>query len=188
MEEIEVKFLNIDVEEIEKKLKDIGAEKVFEKLYKRKTFDYPDFRLDKKGSWIRLRHEGDEITLAFKQRLGIGKDNDEGMEEIEFVVSDFEQAEHFLLSIGLIRKGYQENKRIRYQLGNIEFDIDSWPKLNPYLEIETPSWEEIDKAISLLGLDPKEKRIFSTNQIYELEGINLNEYIEVTFNKMTKRS
>jgi len=38
MEEIEVKFLNIDVEEIKKKLKDIGAEKVFEKLYKRKTF------------------------------------------------------------------------------------------------------------------------------------------------------
>jgi len=150
---------------------------------KERLLDYPDFRLDKKGSWIRLRHEGDEITLAFKQRLGIGKDNDEGMEEIEFVVSDFEQAEHFLLSIGLIRKGYQENKRIRYQLGNIEFDIDLWPKLNPYLEIEAPSWKEIDKAIVLLGLNPEEKRIFSTNQIYELEGINLNEYIKVTFNK-----
>jgi len=70
MEEIEVKFLNIDPDLIENRLKEVGAKKVFERFYKRKAFDYPDLRLDKAGAWIRLRDEGDKITLAFKQRIG----------------------------------------------------------------------------------------------------------------------
>ena len=191
MEEREAKFLNIDPVKMEKKLQEIGAKRVFEKLYKRQTFDYPDFRLNSDGAWVRLRDEQDRITLTFKQRLGRksdgGQHDDEGMQEIEFIVSGFEQAERFLLSIGLIKKGYQENKRIRYQLKNIEFDIDSWPHLEPYLEIEAPSWEEIDEAIKLLGLNPKEKRVFSTMQIYRLKGIDPNDYLEITFDRMVKR-
>jgi len=192
MEEIEVKFLNINSTLIEKKLKEIGARKIFKKLYKRKAFDYPDLRLDKAGAWLRLRDEGDKITLAFKQRIGVkthdGKTNDKGMEEIEVEVNDFEKTADILSRIGFKEKHYAENKRIRYQLGDIEFDIDFFPQLEPYLEIEASSWEKIDKAIKLLGLDSKEKRIFSTNQIYRLKGIEVNKYQEITFKKMVKKS
>lgn len=192
MEEIEVKFLNINSTLIEKKLKETGARKIFKKLYKRKAFDYPDLRLDKAGAWLRLRDEGDKITLAFKQRIGVkthdGKTNDKGMEEIEVEVNDFEKTADILSRIGFKEKHYAENKRTRYQLGDIEFDIDFFPQLEPYLEIEASSWEKVDKAIKLLGLDPKEKRIFSTNQIYKLKGIEVNEYQEITFKRMVKKS
>ncbi len=197
MEEIEVKFLNIDAVKIENKLKDIGAEKVFEKLYRRKVFDYPDLRLNNRGAWVRLRDEGDKITLTFKQRLGIkihdsktilySVTNDEGMEEIEIKVEDFEKTGQILTKIGLKEKLYEENRRIRYQLNNIEFDIDFWPQLEPYLEIEAPSWEEIDKAVKLLGLNPADKKIFSTYQVYQLKGIDENDYQEITFEKMVKK-
>lgn len=191
MEEIEVKFLNINPKVIEEKLKNIGAEKTFEKIYRRKTFDYPDLRLDKKGSWIRLRDEGDKITLTFKQRLGItahnGEANDKSMEEIEITVNDFEETAKFLSAVGFKEKGYQENRRIRYQLNNIEFDIDFWPCLEPYLEIEASSWQEIDKAVAMLGLNPSEKRIFSTTQIYRLKGIDTNDYKEITFERLVKK-
>jgi len=191
MEEIEVKFLNIDPKLIEKKLKEIGAKKVFGKLYKRRTFDYPDLRFDKIGAWIRLRDEGDRATLTFKQRIGVkthdGKTSDKSMEEAEIEVSDFEKTAEFLTKIGLKEKFYEENKRIRYQLGNIEFDIDFWPQLEPYLEIEASSWKEIDKAIKLLNLDPKDKKIFSTYQIYQLKGIDENDYQKITFEKMVKK-
>ena len=90
-------------------------------------------------------------------------------------------------SIGLKEKTYQENRRIRYILDGIEFDIDFWPRLEPYLEIEALSWGEIDKAINLLGLNPEEKRIFSTHQIYQLEGIDEKEYQEMTFDQMVKK-
>jgi len=128
MEEIEVKFLNIDPKETEKKLKEAGAEKVFDKVYRRKVFDYPDLRLNDRGAYLRLRDEGDKITLTFKQRLGVkshdGKTNDEGMEEIEIKVSDFEKTAELLTKMGLKEKFYEENRRIRHQLDDIEFDID----------------------------------------------------------------
>lgn len=193
MEEIEVKFLNINVEEIEEKLRKLGAQKVFEKLYKRKVFDYSDLRLDKEASWVRLRDEGDKITLAFKQRFGFkdhtGKDNDEGMKEVEVEVSDFKKTAEIILSMGLIEKHYQENKRIRYVLDDIEFDIDFYPQLEPYLEIEADSWDKVDEGIEMLGLNQKDKKIYSTTQIYKIEkGIDTNDYSVMTFEKMIKRS
>jgi adenylate cyclase class 2 len=191
MEEIEVKFLNIDVVSMEEKLKAIGAEKVFEKLYKRKVFDYPDLRLHKIGAWVRLRDEGEKITLTYKERIGMktynGKTNDDSMEEIEIEVSNFEETAKLLKKMGLTEKFYQENRRTRYQLEDIEFDIDLWPQLDPYLEIEAPSWEKIDEAIKLLELNPEDKRIFSTTQVYKLKGIEDIEYKEMTFERMVRR-
>lgn len=191
MEEIEVKFLNIDPVSMEKKLLEIGAKKVFEKLYKRRIFDYPDLRFDKMGAWIRLRDEGDKITLTFKQRIGVkthdGKTNDISMDETQIEVDDFERTAEFLTKIGLKEKFLEENKRIRYQLGDIELDIDFWPQLEPYLEIEASSWEEIDRIIKLLELNPEDKKIFSTYQVYQLKGIDENDYQEITFKGMIKK-
>jgi adenylate cyclase class 2 len=191
MQENEVKFLNIDPEKIESKLKEIGAEKIFDKIYKRRVFDYPDLSLNEKGAYLRLRDEGDKITFTFKQRLGIkshdGTQNDEGMEEIEVNVSDFEKTAELVLKLGLFEKFYEENRRIRYKLRNIEFDIDFWPLLNPYLEIEAPTWQDVDEGIKLLNLDPKDKKIFSTFQVYQLSGINELDYKILTLDKAIKK-
>lgn len=191
MEEKEVKFLNINPGEVEKKLKSVGTQKVFEKLYKRRVFDYPDLRLNDKGAWLRLRDEEDKVTLAFKQRIGVKKDdgtaNDKTMKEVEVEVNDFNKTAQILKEIGLKEKFYEENKRIRYLLDEAEFDIDFWPQLEPYLEIEAHSWKNVDEAIKKLDLDPKEKKIFSTYQIYQLKGIDENDYQEITFERMVKK-
>lgn len=190
-QEYEVKFLDIDVPEIEKKLKDIGAEKVGEFFYKRITFDFPDLNLKNKGAWLRLRDEGNRTTLTWKKRLGMkahdGSASDDGMEEVEVVVSDFESTATILRSIGMVDKFYQENRRTRYKQGSVEFDIDIWPRLNPYLEIEGPSWEAVERAIHGLGLDPKDKKIFSTNQIYMSQGIDEHEYTHMGFGEWVRR-
>ncbi len=192
MEEIEVKFLNIDAGAIQKKLKDIGAKKMFDKIYRRKVYDYPDLRLNDAGAWVRVRDEGDQVTMTFKQRKQAAKDggksNDKGMDEVEIVVSDFDKAALFLDKIGLKQKFYEENRRIRWVKDNIEFDIDYWPMLKPYLEIEAASWADIDKGIALLGLNPKDKKIFATFQVYQLEGINELDYDVITFEKVVKKT
>lgn len=190
MEEIEVKYLDIDPDKMEKKFLEVGAKKAFDRLYKIKVFDYPDLRLDKDHSWVRLRDEGDKVTLTFKKRLGAkdGVKNDDGMLEHEVIVSDFDQTAKILESIGLALKFYEEKRRIRYFLGDIEFDIDYCPELKPYLEIETNSWDKIDQAIDLLGLDPKHKKMFSTSQIYKMNGIRELDYIEMTFDRLVKRN
>ncbi len=192
MEEIEVKFLDINVDEITQKLESLGATKVFERDYRRKVYDYPDLRLNADNAWIRIRDEGDQITLGYKKRLGTtandGSSNDGGMEEVELVVSDFDKMALFLDKIGLALKFYEENKRIRYELDGVEYDIDFWPQLNPYLEIEAKSWDNIDKAIQLLDLNPDDKKVFSTYQIYKMNGIDPLDYIENTFDGMVLRN
>jgi adenylate cyclase class 2 len=107
--------------------------------------------------------------------------------ETEVKVSDFEKTAELLTKIGLKEKFYEENRRIRYQLSDTEFDIDFWPLLEPYLEIEAPSWEKIDEAIKLLKLNPEDKKIFSTYQVYQLKGIDENDYQELTFNRTIKK-
>jgi len=191
-EEKEVKFLNIDAKKIEKKLIEIGADKMFQKTYRRIVFDYPDLRMDKKGAWVRLRDEGEKVTLTYKQRIGMksrnGEENDKSMREIEVEVGDFNKTALILRKIGLADKFYMENKRIRYVLDDIEFDIDFWPKLKPYLEIEAPTWAKVNKGIKLLGLNPEDKKIFSTAQVYRLSGMEENDYKEITFKRMVKKT
>lgn len=189
MEEKEVKFLDIDVTVVQKQLAALGAEKVFTVLYKRKVFDYPDLRLDKQAAWVRLRDEGEKITLTYKKRLGAGKTahGDSGMEEIEIVVDDFAKTALLLERIGLKEKFYEENKRIRYVFEGIHFDIDTWPLLPSYLEIEAETWNDVDRAIALLKLDPNEKKICSTHQIYAMYGFNENDYSVLTFEETKKK-
>ena len=189
MEEIEVKFLEINKEALENTLTKIGARKVGDYFYKRQVFDYSDLRLDKQGAWVRLRDEGDKIQLSFKQRLGMQGDsgNDAGMKEIEFTVSDFDATAQFLYELGLANKFYFENKRTRYEKDGIEFDIDEWPLLDPYLEIEADSWEDIDKAIGWLGYDRANMKKFSTTQIYPRKGINDKDYSKLTFTEAMKK-
>ncbi len=189
MEEKEVKFLDIDKGELEKKLSAVGAKKVGGYSYRRRVFDYPDWRLDKKGAWLRLRDEGDQVTLSYKQRLGMKSngENDDGMKEIEVNVSDFDKTATLILKLGFVEKHYVENKRTRWKRGNVEFDIDTYPALEPYLEIEAPTWEEVDEAIKYLGLNPEEKKIFSANQVYLMKGIKVADYTRLAFDGLIKR-
>src|SRR3989344_7341333 len=107
-EEIEVKFLNIDPAQTEAKLLEIGALKVRDFFYRRRVFDYPDWRLDKAHAWLRVRDEGERVTLTFKKRLGVtssdGATSDQGMEEVEVVVSDFEKTALLLIQLGFVEK------------------------------------------------------------------------------------
>ena len=190
MEEIEVKFLNIDKEAIAQKLVSIGAKKAGDYLYRRQVFDYPDFRLDRQGAWIRIRDEGNRIMLSYKERLGReqGSDgNDLGMREIEIEVGDFQKTAGFLYALGLVNKFYFENKRTRYVKDGIEFDIDEWPLLAPYLEIEAGTMEEVEKAIGWLGLKKEDAKRFSTTHVYALAGINDKDYVKLTFAEAVKR-
>lgn len=185
MEEIEVVYTDINIAEIEKKLAKIGAKKISDIFYKITVFDYPDLRLNSKGAWLRLRDDGKKVELTYKERQGMNKGKshgeDKGMKEIEIEVSDFKKTIQLLLSLGVIEKFYQEKKRIRWQKGDVTFDIDIWPKLNPYLEIESDSMDKIDESIKELGLDISKKRIINNFMIYKENGIDILKYQRMGF-------
>lgn len=185
-EEIEAKFLDIDVNKIQEKLKEFGAVKIGEFLQKWATFDYPDWRLDKDLSWIRVRDEGNgEISLSFKKRLGAvdrnASSNDEGMQEIQLKIDSFEKATDFFKAIGLVIKHTAEKKRIRWVKEDTEFDIDIYPGLEPMIEIETTSQEKIKTSAEALGLNYEDRKIFSSSQAYALKGIDVGSLVKISF-------
>jgi adenylate cyclase class 2 len=122
--------------------------------------------------------------VSYKKRLGMktgSNGNDAGMEEVEVCVTDFEKMAQIFQKIGFLEKHFAEKKRVRWKREDTEFDIDFYPLLEPYLEIETTSWEKIDEAIQLLGLNSEDKKMFSANQVYALKGIKVSEMQSITF-------
>ena len=184
MEEFEIKFLEVDVPELEKKLLAIGAKKVGEYNYHRVLLDYPDFRMNKEDSWLRLRTNGKETTLAYKQGIVNIVDNQKiysGMKEIETAVDSYEKTLELFKCIGLIVKREEENKRIRYRKGDSVFDIDFWPQIPPYLEVESTSLDKARDAAKELGLDPQQGIMCSAGNIYKKYGYT-DDYVSMTFN------
>lgn len=191
MEEFEIKFLEVDVPELERKLVSIGAEKVGEYNYMRVLMDYPDFRLNESHSWIRLRTDGTQSTLTYKQVIGSKSDDgsipDDGMKEIEVIVEDYNKTFEIFKAIGFVVKREEHNRRISYRKGMVVFDIDFWPQIPPYVEIESDSLVNAQNAALELGFDPKDGLICSAKKVYKRYGIDKDEYSYVSFDKMVKK-
>ncbi len=149
--EIEGKFLDINKEELRKKLVLFKAELVHkERLMKRMNFDYEDHRLEKIGGWVRVRDEGDKISLAYKQ---LNDRTLHGTKEISLIINDFEDACTFLKSIGLRKISYQETKRESWLLDNVGITIDTWPWIPPFVELEGETEESLKVVCKKLGLN-----------------------------------
>ncbi len=149
--ELEAKFLDIDPIELRKKLESNQAVLVHkERLMRRRVFDYPDERLRKIGGWIRVRDEGDKITLSYKQLV---ERTLEGTKEITVNVNDFVKTTDLLLAIGLDQKSYQETKRERWDLSGVEITIDTWPWIPTFVELEGTNEKQLQEAAKKLGLD-----------------------------------
>ncbi|MCR4322467.1 MAG: CYTH domain-containing protein [Candidatus Azambacteria bacterium] len=149
--ELEAKFLDIDATKLRALLTEKGAILIHpERLMRRRVYDYPDKRLKKIGGWIRVRDEGDTVTLAYKQ---LTDRTLAGTKEISLVVEDFDTISNLLLAIGLNNKSYQETKRERWDLNGVEVTIDTWPWIPPFVEIEGISEEKLKGVAKQLGLD-----------------------------------
>jgi Adenylate cyclase, class 2 (thermophilic) len=148
--EIEAKFLDVDHDALRAKLKELGAECVQPmRLMKRKNYDFSDGRLRKVGGWVRLRDEGGKVTLSYKQL----KDRTLlGTQEVSVAVNDFESADALLQAIGLKVKTYQETRRESWRLDEFEIELDEWPWVKPFVEIEGPDEAGLKDLAVKLGL------------------------------------
>lgn len=165
--EIEAKFLGVDHQAIRKKLQDLGATcQAPMRLMRRKNFDFPDGDLQKKSGWVRVRDEGDKITLAYKQLDHRGVD---GTKEVSIAVRDFDATCLFLESIGLEQKSYQETKRESWVLDGAEVELDEWPWVRSFIEIEAADESHLFAIASLLGLDSKDALHGSVEIVYQQE-------------------
>lgn len=159
--EYEIRVLEVDKEEMIKRIEQLGATKVGE--YHQRRYVY-DFNPAQEGKWIRLRTNGYETTLAIKD---IEKNTIDGTKEIEFKVDNFDEANLFLNQLGYFAKGYQENNRIQYKLNDVEIDIDAWPMIPIYMEIEGPDAESVNKVLEKLDVEKDKITALNCKDIYK---------------------
>ncbi|KKP68522.1 MAG: hypothetical protein UR66_C0005G0069 [Candidatus Moranbacteria bacterium GW2011_GWE1_35_17] len=148
--EFEATFTDINKDEIRDRLKKSGAVLTREEfLQKRVTFNFPVGHENKNG-WLRVRDEGDKITMIIKI---IDGEKIENQKEIGLTVDDFSEAVEFLETIGCRKKSYQETKRELWILDGVEVTIDEWPFLEPLVEVEGKSEEAVKNVSEKLGFD-----------------------------------
>jgi len=174
--EYEARVLEIDKDEIAKKIVELGGKLQGEFDQRRYVYDLNPV-IDNK--WIRLRTDGIKTTLTIKHRTN---DKIDGTKELEIEVSDFDDTNKILEELGYKFRAYQENKRTRYTLNGVELDIDQWPLIPPYLEIEGKSEQEINSMIELLAVDKSKITSKGVRLVYEdFYGIDIMPIKELKF-------
>lgn len=148
--EIEAKFLSVDFDALREKLTQLGAQCIQPMRVMRRVIIETD-ALEAKNGFVRVRDEGDKVTLTYKQVNH--ETSATGVQEIEVTVSDFKQTVALLEQAGLSQKSFQESRRETWQYDDVEVVLDEWPWLNPYIEIEGESEKSVKRAAARLGFD-----------------------------------
>lgn len=173
--EHEAKILVIDPGAMQRLILDKGGQKLGERFMRRYVYDITP---GDQSKWIRLRDTGDETTLTVKQITG---DAIDGTHEIEVGVDDFAATNALLNMLGFTAKSYQETKRTSFILDGAQVEIDTWPQIPPYLEIEAGSKDEVIRVAGLLGHTEADLTGENTIKIYARYGIDLNTIPELRF-------
>jgi adenylate cyclase, class 2 len=147
--EFEVKFINVDFSLMRRQLKKIGATQTHKmRIMRRAIIDNPEMK--QKNAFLRVRDEGDKITLTYKQFNDLSVD---GAKEYEINVNDFQATIDLLKAAGLPYRSFQESKRETWKLDGAEIVLDEWPWLNPYIEIEGHNENHVRKTSEKLGFN-----------------------------------
>jgi adenylate cyclase class 2 len=154
--------------EIETKVLEVSREGVAQKLRALKAIETQNTRLvvdwyssaDVVGNnhpwYLRVRSFGVEKAEISWKSLPTIVGNTRHSDEITVPVSDFQTAKSILDALGLKNYAHQEKDRLSFQYQDWNFDIDQYPNMPCYLEIEGTSHQHVNEAIKLLNLETHE--------------------------------
>lgn len=164
--EFEATFPNIQKDHIREALKKLGATLIKpEFMQKRTVFTLPQGH-EITGGWIRVRDEGDKITMSLKV---IDGDKIEDQKEVNIIVDNYENARSLLSSMGCGEKAYQESKRELWGLDDVEIMIDEWPFLEPFVEIEGKSEQSVRMMSEKMGFAYDKALFCSVATLYHMK-------------------
>ena len=173
--EYEVRILEINHDEMVKKLESLGAVLQFDSLQERMVYD---LKPKQDNKWIRLRTNGKTTTLTIKD---LEAKTIDGTKELEIEVDDFITTNEILETLGFKNRGFQQNKRIQYLLDGVEVDLDRWPLIPEYMEIEGKSKKEVYDCLKKLGIDKEKIVTLDVSSIYSYYGYDGENLSDLNF-------
>lgn len=178
--EIETRFLEIDKDKLLLRLRELGAEDKGEVKLNEVIFYDKNLEWQKEHKLAKLRKKNDTVTLTFKNNKEQKVDS---AKEIEFTVSSFEEAKAFLEAVGLVAYRVVEKYRHSFHLNGVTVDIDTWPKIPVYAELEGPSVDDLKLVAGELGLVWEERFDGDPRYVYKKYGFDFDNIKTVTFSK-----
>lgn len=158
--EIEATFVNIDKDALRKRLRELGGELLQEEtLMKRTVFATGE------QSFARVRDEGNCITMSYKRQDSATLS---GMKEICLKVNNYDDAVDFMKALTVKVKSEQETLREEWLLDGVEIDIDTWPWLPTFVELEGPSEKSVEEVTEKLDFVMDEAIFGSVDDIYKI--------------------
>ncbi len=131
--------------------------------------------------WIRVRQTNDKTTIAVKHILAKNQSNLQQMLETEIEVANIKEANSLLEALGYSYKSYQEKKRTTYIFEEHEIDIDTWPGIPTYFEVEGTSEKDLEDILSKLGYSLADSVSCTADEVYEKYGKTMFEERELKF-------
>lgn len=177
--EHEIKVLNVNIESVTKKLEEIGAKKVYDDFRTIITLDTEDKHfLNQKDKLIRVTDEG-----SIKVTMHVHQSQPEIKAGIKFKTSRLKETMDFFHEMGLDPISTVRVPRVSYELGKIDFDIDSFPAISPFLEIDIEHIDEegytVESLLKKLGLENNKVVVMRTEDIHKLDNIDYFETYKV---------
>lgn len=160
--EFEATFIDIDTAAVREKLKSLGATCLKPETLMRRVVFFPPQEVQ--GGWLRVRDEGDVITMSLKQVTG---SKIEDQKEVMLRIHDFTSGVNLLEALGARKKAYQETRREAWLYRDVEITIDTWPGLDPFVEVEGHNEDDVKSVANTLGLNYNEALFGSVDIIYE---------------------
>ncbi|MBI2436879.1 MAG: class IV adenylate cyclase [Candidatus Magasanikbacteria bacterium] len=169
-QEIEIKILDIDTDAIEQKLAELGAIRQWRKLIVEKAYDFPDKKIRDNNELCRIRSVGDTVEFVYKY----AEDRHDGFrsaEELQVEVTDFETLEQILTRLGLSSFRHREKYRTSWKYGDTHIEIDEYPSIPAYLEIEGGK-KDIEDLVLKLGYTMADTTTMTGSQTYRHYGVD----------------
>ncbi len=168
--EKEIKILDIDPVVVETTLIKLGATKVFDDV---RTITYFKNDRDDKGPFLKLTKESEKLKLSAQDDLT--------HEEIKLFVSRKEECVGLLGYLGYKVISEVVSRRISYELGTADFDIDAFPGIPVFLEVDmgTNSDLKIEEIMTKFDLVTNKSGQMSTPEIFKVYGKDYFELYKV---------
>ena len=196
LEKLKLLFFELDnllTEKNKKELKTIiGSDNLSCICMKNNLFDYLNNKKliyfikkfhNNSKKWIRVRQTNDKTTIAVKHILADNGTGIQQMLETEIEVPSIKEANNLLEALGYSHKSYQEKERITYILDGYELDIDTWPGIPTYVEVEGKDEKDLEKILNKLGYSMTDTVSCTADEIYEKYGLSMFNEREIRFDK-----
>lgn len=194
LKQVILEYMDLEDERVLGKIYDLLGVKDFDELFAKSDEEFiklidgcplleeriSDYRINP-NKWIRLRQSNDKVELTVKNIYNKSDTSFQKVKEYEVSTSSFEETNLLLESIGLVRRNYQEKRRHSFEYKSASLELDEWPMLEPYLEIECDDLNVISELVKLLGLEDNEMVSLNTEVLYKRKGIDILSLPELKF-------